>query len=104
MERSLRSGTVVSALAQGAMNIENLEDRVSGQGTMVIRAWTEPGHDQGFRARLTFSTDATSQASMVVASSEEEVIAAVRAWLTRLPHETDGNTAGWTAEASNGQA
>ena len=86
------------------MNIENLEDRVSGEGTMVIRAWTEPGHERGFRARLTFSTVATSEASMVVATSEEEVIAAVRAWLTRLPQETDGDTASWTAEASNGQA
>lgn len=86
------------------ITIENVEDRVSGQGTMVIRAWTEPGHTNGFRARLTFSADATSEASMVVASNEEEVIAAVRAWLTRLPRETDGDTAGWTAEATNGQA
>jgi len=86
------------------MNIENLEDRVSGQGTMVIRAWTEPGHERGFRARLTFSTDATSEASMVVATNEDDVIAAVRAWLTRLPRETDGKTAGWTTEASNGQS
>jgi len=85
------------------MNIEILEDRVSGQGTMVIRAWTEPGHEHGFRARLTFSTDATSDASIVVATTEEEVISAVRAWLTRLPQDTDGDTAGWTAEASNGQ-
>ena len=86
------------------MNIENLEDRVSGEGTMVIRAWTEPGHERGFRARLTFSTDASSEASMVVTANEEEVIATVRAWLTRLPREIDGNPATWTAEASNGQA
>lgn len=84
------------------MNIENFEDSVSGQGTMVIRAWTEPGHQRGFRARLTFSTDATSDASMVVATSEDDVIAAVRAWLTRLPH-TD-NTSGWAAEANDGKA
>jgi hypothetical protein len=85
------------------MKIENLEDRVSGQGTMVIRAWTEPGHEHGFRARLTFSTDATSDASIVLATNEAEVIAAVQAWLTRLPQESDGDAAGWTAEASNGQ-
>lgn len=86
------------------MNIENLENRVSGQGTMVIRAWTEPGHEHGFRARLTFSADATAEPSMVVATNEDEVIAAVRAWLTRLPREADGDTAAWTAGASNGQS
>ena len=85
------------------MSIENLEDRVSGQGAMVIRAWTEPGHERGFRARLTFSADAHSEASMVVATNEEEVIAAVRAWLTRLAGDTDGNTASWSAGATNGQ-
>lgn len=86
------------------MNIENLENRVSGQGTMVIRAWTEPGHEHGFRARLTFSADASAEPSMVAATNEEEVITAVRAWLTRLARETAGETAGWTAEASNGQS
>lgn len=49
--------------------------------TMVIRVWHEPAVTEGFRARLTMSTDGETDRSIVSADTEE-VMDAVRAWLT----------------------
>jgi hypothetical protein len=54
----------------------------SSAGLLVVRAWIEHEAEDGLRARITYSLDlrATEQITKVV-SSEEEIYAAVRAWL-----------------------
>lgn len=55
----------------------------AGQGTMVIRTWSEEGHEQPFRARLTFSDAGDEGQSVIVTADPEQVLAAVRAWLAQ---------------------
>ncbi|HEV7166581.1 MAG TPA: hypothetical protein VGN49_01275 [Micrococcaceae bacterium] len=56
----------------------------SGGGTMVVRVWTEEGQAEGFRARLTFTATDDEQSSLVFAGNPEQVIEAVRQWLSRM--------------------
>jgi hypothetical protein len=64
--------------------------------TMVIRAWMEAGHEDRFRARLTFTSDSGNAGSTVVASAAEDVLDAVRDWLA------DVQSTGGNADASPG--
>ncbi|TFD75950.1 hypothetical protein E3T48_10950 [Cryobacterium fucosi] len=52
---------------------------------MVIRVWTEREHETGFRARLRFGTPLLAEPSVVHATDPEQVLDAVRNWLSSLP-------------------
>ena len=56
-------------------------------GSLVVRAWLEPGRaaSEALRARITYSLDlsATDQ-TVLVAASTEEITAAVSDWLARF--------------------
>lgn len=54
------------------------------EGTMVIRAWVEPSHDQPLRARL-ISTNPGQKAELVeTAADTDAILLAVRRWLDLL--------------------
>jgi hypothetical protein len=53
-------------------------------GAIVVRVWIEPGADQlkGLRARITSSPNLSTTGEMIrVASTREEILAAVGSWL-----------------------
>ncbi len=52
---------------------------------MVIRAWAEPEHHEGFRARLTFAADPETEPSILVVTDREKALDVVRTWLFTLP-------------------
>jgi hypothetical protein len=58
--------------------------------TMVIRAWIEPGHEDGFRARLTVADESGKPGSPTVTSAPADVIDAVRAWLAKVQASENG--------------
>lgn len=60
-------------------------------GTIVIRAWLEPGHDDGFRARLTYATDSRDEAATVVTGEPEDVVDCVRGWLANIQSGVEGS-------------
>lgn len=49
-------------------------------GTLVIRTWTEPDGEHGFRARVTYS-EGSGQHGSLSTVDREEVLHAVRQWL-----------------------
>jgi hypothetical protein len=53
---------------------------------LVVRAWVEEGRPNGFRARLIQAggPDAPGRSTQIVATSLDEAVRAVRAWLTAL--------------------
>lgn len=58
------------------------------EGTMVIRAWVEPGHDT-LRARLISSYPGSSQEAVQAVGSANEILQAVRQWLDALAPVND---------------
>ncbi|MCU1516031.1 MAG: hypothetical protein JWQ75_752 [Pseudarthrobacter sp.] len=54
------------------------------EGTMVIRAWAEPGPEQQLRARLISSRPGQDQETVEAAGDAAEVVEAVRRWLDQL--------------------
>jgi hypothetical protein len=60
------------------------------EGTMVIRAWVEPAHDQPLRARLLSSRPGQDGELVETAADPDEVLRAVRRWLDLL--QTPDNT------------
>lgn len=67
------------------MNQQQDTPSTSGADVMVIRAWMEPAHEHGFRARLTFGTRQDTEPSVVFVSEPEQALEAVRGWLASLP-------------------
>jgi len=50
-------------------------------GVMIVRIWTEHGHEHSLRARLTESSDLDSpEQTTRAASSVDEVVEIVRRW------------------------
>jgi len=55
---------------------------------LVIRVWREGSEAEDLRARITHSADAETPASeQTVTASEDEIVAAVRAWLREFLQE-----------------
>lgn len=51
-------------------------------GVLVVRAWIEPAHENGLRARIVQTLDVTRRQNVVsAAATPDEVYAAVRSWL-----------------------
>lgn len=51
-------------------------------GVIVVRVWIESGAPAPLRARITTSSDlSTDEQTIAVAAGVEEIMAAVRAWL-----------------------
>ncbi len=53
--------------------------------TLVIRTWQEPGHQPGFRARITATPPSGAGMDMLATADPEEVLSAVRQWLRAQP-------------------
>lgn len=54
-------------------------------GLLIVRAWVEADSGRGLRARITQTLDLeTREESVTLASSVDEVVAAVRVWLDAL--------------------
>lgn len=66
-----------------AMNGDKAEDS-NGYGVLVIRAWTEPGHERALRIRMTFTEDPSTEPTTVVTAETEQAVSALRSWLARL--------------------
>lgn len=62
--------------------------------TIVIRAWHEPGHPQGFRARITYGEPPGSGPSTIVTADPAEVLRVVKNWLGSQPG-VDGRNQGY---------
>lgn len=71
-------------LAIADMDNDNASGGSSSRGTMVIRVWTEAGHEAPFRARLTFAKADGEDATNVLAGDPEQVVDAVRDWLAQV--------------------
>lgn len=56
--------------------------------TLVIRTWTEPGHPQGFRARITYGRTPETNQSHVVVADHADVLRVVAKWLAVQPGAT----------------
>lgn len=54
------------------------------EGTMVIRAWAEPGQEHQLRARLISSRPGQDQETVETAGDAADVLEAVRRWLDEL--------------------
>jgi len=52
--------------------------------TMIIRVWNEPGHEHGFRARLTSDPGGGGEPQMSVIADPENVLESVRTWLAKF--------------------
>jgi hypothetical protein len=65
-------------------------DPVEGQaeGVLVVRVWRDD--DNRFRARLTIGTGGDLEGRSVVATTHEQVLRLVRAWLLTFPQEAGG--------------
>jgi hypothetical protein len=51
-------------------------------GVLVIRVWMEPGGPAALRARVTHILDiVVADEAVIIAASQEEIYAAVQAWL-----------------------
>lgn len=64
---------------------------VPSAGLLIIRTWHEPGHPQGFRARVTFGQNPGSDQSSVVTADPAEVLEVVKRWLAAQPGVTGRN-------------
>ncbi|WP_394771407.1 hypothetical protein [Lacisediminihabitans sp.] len=69
------------------MDSRNGGDDGSSWRTMIVRVWSEPNADHGFRARLTMEELPNIEPSVVFATEPEQVLDAVRDWLSH-PAET----------------
>jgi hypothetical protein len=58
-----------------------LHDCEPGGGVLVISVWHEPGAEDGFRARLVYGSGIEADPVSTVASTPDEVVAAVADWL-----------------------
>ncbi|WP_411375493.1 hypothetical protein ACLH0K_03600 [Arthrobacter sp. MPF02] len=54
------------------------------EGTMVIRAWTEPAQGHAVRARLISSHPGSDRETVEAAGDAEQILSAVRRWLDQL--------------------
>lgn len=66
--------------ATAAGGAGNAGGGASGDGTLVIRTWFEPGREPGFRARIMFGQAVAGQNSVATADPDE-VLQVVRQWL-----------------------
>lgn len=57
------------------------------EGTMVIRAWAEPAHNNQIRARLISSRPGDQGEFVEAAADADQVLSAVRRWLDSLQPE-----------------
>lgn len=53
--------------------------------TIIISRWYEPGHTQGFRARMTFGQTSGTARSTVSTADPDEVLRVVQEWLAGQP-------------------
>jgi hypothetical protein len=61
---------------------------------LVVRAWVEEGRERGFRARLILAElpgGDRAPSAQVVATSVDETISAIRAWLAPLDLDSAGS-------------
>ncbi|SEQ79143.1 hypothetical protein SAMN05444745_11116 [Arthrobacter sp. OV608] len=58
---------------------------VPAVNTMIIRTWYEPSHDQGFRARITYSKTLDNSQNTVTTADSAEVLRVVQQWLSIQP-------------------
>ncbi len=66
------------------VDMDDLGGGYADVGAMVIRVWSEPDQEPGFRARLTFGGPEESEPAVSVVTNPEEVLQAVRSWLSRF--------------------
>jgi hypothetical protein len=67
------------------------EDEDGATGVLVIRAWVEPGHHYGLRARITYSIGETAAGQTVTsAATVEDACGVVRAWLEEVIRQSPG--------------
>ena len=66
------------------MEIGDKVTATNGPGTMVIRAWTEPGNGPELRVRMTFGNDRSAEPTTVVAADVDHVVETIRKWLASL--------------------
>jgi hypothetical protein len=67
-------------------------------GIMIVRVWLE-ADEQGFRARMTHTLDATGgEEAMVTAAEPEDVYAAVRTWVEAFVDQDRRGVAGSDAD------
>lgn len=56
------------------------------EATLVINVWFEAEHQQPFRARLTSTSNGTSEVVTRYAANKDAVLSSVRDWLRGLPN------------------
>lgn len=57
------------------------------EATLVINIWSETEHQQPFRARLTSTSNGTSEVMTRYAANEDAVLSSVRDWLRGVPND-----------------
>ncbi|WP_426226428.1 hypothetical protein [Pseudarthrobacter sp. DSP2-3-2b1] len=57
--------------------------------TMIISRWHEPGHPQGFRARITYGRTPGAGPRTVSTADPDEVLRVVQEWLASGPGPAD---------------
>jgi len=62
-------------------------DSEPGDGVLVISVWRENDTADGFRARLVYGDDSAPDAVSQVATTPDDVVAAVATWLDRVAHK-----------------
>lgn len=58
---------------------------VPESGTLIIRTWSEPGHRQEFRARITYGQTHGLDVNTVSTADPDEVLRVVQEWLAAKP-------------------
>lgn len=53
-------------------------------GTIIIRAWFEPSHQRGFRARISYGEAPSYDQGTVATADPAEVLEIVQNWLNSL--------------------
>jgi hypothetical protein len=66
------------------MEFDEAAPTANGHGTMVIRAWREPGDERAVRVRMTFEMDSSGEPTTIVAVDPDQVVTTVRNWLASL--------------------
>lgn len=56
------------------------------EATLVINVWYEAEHQEPFRARLTATSNGTSEVVTRYAANQDAVLSTVKEWLRRLPN------------------
>lgn len=67
------------------------DPEVPSTGLLIIRTWHEPGHPQGFRARITYGQTAGGHQDTVSTADPAEVLKVVKRWLAAQPGVTGRN-------------